>query len=183
MKNLSARLPTRQEATPVFSVVVFIIFSWTLYRMFWYVPSWLEYLSIWSVVITAAYILSFALLESCIIFGLLCLFLMVFPTRIIKEQFIAQSCSIVTGLSVAAFLLQRKMKLIYRLTYLQLLAYPVFFLFTIIILILVLAFVFRHFEFLARFVRGVAERMTIFLYVYVPLGCLGLLTVLFRSIF
>ena len=151
--------------------------------MFWYVPSWLTYLNIWSVVITAAYVLSFTLLESCIIFGLLCSLSIVFPRGIFKQQFVAQSCSIVTGLSLGAFLLQRKMRLIYRLTYLQILVYPVIILITILILILILAYVFRRFEFVARFICGIADRMIVFLYIYVPLGFLGLLVVLFRNIF
>jgi hypothetical protein len=182
MEKLSEKLPSRQEAVPVFAVVVFVVFSWTLYRMFWYIPSWLEYLSIWSVLITVAYVLSFALFESCVIFGISCLFSLFFPRRIFKQQFVVQACSIVAVLSIGAFLLQRKMKLIYRLTYLKVLVYPVFILIAILILILILSYIFRRFEFLSRFIRVVAERVTIFLYVYVPLGLFGLLIVIIRNV-
>jgi hypothetical protein len=34
--SLKAKLPTRPEALAVFSVIVFIVFSWTLYRVFWW---------------------------------------------------------------------------------------------------------------------------------------------------
>jgi hypothetical protein len=182
MEKFSEKLPSRQEATTVLSVVVFIIFSWTLYRMFWYVPSWLEHLSIWSVATTAAYVLSFALLESIIVFVLVCSLSLVFPRRIFKQQFTAQACSIVAGLSVGAYLLQRKMKLIYRLSYLELLVYPVMILLCLVILILILYYIFKRFEYIARFIRLLAERMTVFLYVYVPLGLLGWLVVIFRNI-
>ena len=182
MEKLSVRLPSRQDAVPVLSVIVFIVFSWTLYRMFWYIPSWLEYLSVWSVLITAAYVLAFALLESGIVFSLTCLLSFVLPPRLFRQQFIAQASSILVGLSIGAFLLQRKMKLIYRMTYPELLTYPVMILLSILALILILNYVFRRFESLTRFIRLVAERMTIFLYVYVPLGLLGLLIVMFRNI-
>jgi hypothetical protein len=183
MEKLSEKIPSRQEATPVFAVIVFVVFSWTLYRIFWYIPSWLEYLNIWSVVITAAYALSFALLESCVIFALLCFFSLVFPRKTLKSQFVVQASSIVAILTVGAFLLQRKIKLIYRLTYLELLVYPVLILIAILIPIFFLSCIFQRFEFLSRFVRAIAERMTIFLYVYVPLGLLGWLIVLMRNVF
>ena len=182
MEKISERLPSRQEATPVLSEIVFIVFSWTLYRMFWYVPSWLEYLSAWNVVLTAAYVLSFALFESVIVFGLICVLSFVLPQKIFRQQFIAQAGSIAAAISVGAFLLQRKMKVIYRLTHPELLIYPVFILIAILTLILLLSYVFRRFESLTRFIRIIAERMTVFLYVYVPLGILGLLIVVFRNI-
>src|SRR4030042_5643748 len=106
MEKISERFPSRQEATPVLSVIVFIVFSWTLYRMFWYVPSWLEYLSAWNVVITAAYVLSFALFQSVIVFGLICALSFVLPQKIYRQQFIAQACSIAVAMSICAFLLQ-----------------------------------------------------------------------------
>ncbi len=182
MVKFSQKIPSRQESIPVLSVIVFIVFSWTIYRMVWYVPSWLEHLSIWSVATTAAYVLSFALLESMFIFILLWLFSLFFPRRIFKQQFIAQACSIVVVLSVGAFLLQRKMKLIYRLTYTELLVYPAVILVFLVILVLILAYVFKRFESVTRFIRLLAERMTVFLYVYLPLGLLGWLVVIFRNI-
>jgi hypothetical protein len=182
LNALKSRLPSRSEALSVFSIFVFFVFSWTLYRTFFYVPSWLEYLSLWSVLVIVAYVLAFALLESALLLALLVFFSLFFPTKVFKEKYVLQGSSLAVLVCVGAVLLQRKINLVYRLELWQLLIYPLAGLLFSVLLVLLLAFLFRRFERLSRLVSALVERMVIFVYIYVPLGLLAVLVVLVRNI-
>lgn len=180
--SLKARLPSGQEALAVFSVIVFFAFSWTLYRVFWWVPSWLEYLSIWSVLVIIAYVLAFALFESLAVFSLVVILGLLFPQKYFKDQFIVQGSALSVLLGVVAFLVQRKVSLIYRLELWQTLAYPAMILIGAIALVPIISFVFKRFNRLSHLALAVAERMTIFAYLYIPMGLIGVLVVIARNL-
>lgn len=180
--SLKARLPTRQEALAVFSVIVFIVFSWTLYRVIWWVPSWLEYLSIWSILIILAYVLAFALFESLAVFSLIVFLGLLFPKKYFKDQFIVQGSALSALLGVVAFLVQRKISLIYRLELWQTLTYPALILIGVIALVPIISIVLKRINLLSRLALVIAERMTIFAYLYVPLGLIGALVVIARNL-
>jgi hypothetical protein len=182
INSLKAKLPSRQEAFAVFSVILFIVFSWTLYRVFWWVPSWLEYLSIWGILIIVSYVLAFALFESLAVFILVATIGLILPKKYFKDQYIVQGCSLAALLGLVAFLVQRKISLIYRLELWQTVAYPWLILLGILALVPVISMVFKRFQGLARLALAVAERMTIFAYVYMPLGLIGLLVVVIRNL-
>lgn len=187
MSNLTqkaaSRLPDRSEITPVFSAVVFIFFSWSLYRMFWQVPSWLYYLKVWDVLILAAYVVSFALFESLVVMGFMLFLAFILPARYLKERFIVQGSLLVFLIGAGAVALQRKIGVIYKQEIWQILAYPALALIALIGLIIAAAFIFNRFPHLARLAAGLADRMTIFAYIYVPMGLLGLAVVIWRNIF
>jgi hypothetical protein len=179
---LRTRLPSRQELLPVFATCAFFVFSWTLYRMFWYVPSWLEYLSVWSVLSIAAYLLAFALLESACLAGFTALFGLLFPRRLFRERFTALGSSLAGLMCAGAFLVQRRINLVYRLELWQLIVYPLAALVGLALAALLLSGLFGRFPRLQRTVESLAERMTIFAYLYIPLGILGLAVVIVRNL-
>ena len=150
--------------------------------MFWQVPSWLDYLTIWNILTITAYVLAFTLFESATIIGLLLLISLIFPAKYFKEKFIAQSMAVVSVLSLAAFLLQRKMRIIYKLELWQLIVYPILVVLAMVLLIFVSSFIFDRVPILARFATAIADRMVIFAFIYVPLGLFGLIVVVLRNI-
>ena len=180
--NLKAKLPSRQEALAVVSVIVFIVFSWTLYRTFWWVPSWLEYLNIWSILIIVAYVMAFALFESLALMSLIVILSLLFPKRIFKDQFVAQGSALSVMLGLGAFLIQRKVSLIYRLELWQTLLYPGLVVVGVILLVFILSFLFTRVHLLSRLALAVTDRMTIFAYLYIPLGLVGWLVVMARNL-
>jgi hypothetical protein len=182
LNAIKSRLPTRQEILPVFAVFAFFGFSWALYRMFWYVPSWLEYLSLWKVLTIAAYVLAFALVESIVMTGLIALFSLAFPPRMFKDHFVLQGCGLASLVSLASVLLQRKISLVYRLEIWQMILFPAGFLVFLVGFVLLANWLVRRFPVLLRLGNTLAERMTIFAYLYAPLGLLGLLIVIFRNV-
>jgi hypothetical protein len=181
-RKLAARLPTRAEALPVFSIFVFLIYSWALYRMFWYMPSWLEYLSIGSILIIAAYTLGFALIESVVMMGAALFLCLIFPARLFRQQFVAQGSALALALGAGAYLVQRQVSMIYDWKVWQVYAGIGAVLAAMIILILVTAWLFRRFSRLPHLLCAFAERMTIFAVLYIPLGVIGLVVVIIRNL-
>jgi hypothetical protein len=182
LKIIKSRFPNRWEILPVFAVFLFFGFSWTLYRMFWYVPSWLEYLNIWKVITISAYVMAFGLAESIFMTGGLILFSLFFPDRIFKKHFILLGSSLAVLISIAAILLQRKINLVYRLELWQTITYPIAVLAGLVCSVLVLSWIYQRFPLFASSVKSAADRMTVFLYFYVPLGLAGWTVVLIRNV-
>ena len=83
--RLRARLPSQNQVFLVFSVIVFVVFSWTLIREFFQVPSWLKYMVLGDILVITAYILAFALFESLLVLGFLLMLSGVFPVKIFRD--------------------------------------------------------------------------------------------------
>ena len=181
-EHLESKLPSMQEVLPVLSVIVFIVFTWTLYRMFFQVPSLLFYMRVWDVLIISAYVLAFALFESMVVLGLLLIFSLVFPAKYFKDNFVAQGSTVVLMISMGAVALQRKMKIMYRLDGWELILYPFVLLTAIVFVIFAASYIYDRFKILPRIINTVAERMIVFVLLYVPLSILGLLVVFVRNI-
>lgn len=179
---IRSRLPTRQETLPVFAVFVFFGFSWALYRLFWYIPSWLEYLNVSKILTILAYVMAFALIESLLLTAGVVFFSLFFPPHLFKEKFALMGSSLAALLGIAAVLLQRKINLVYRQELWQLIAYPLAFLLLLAVAVLLLGLLFRRFPSLARFTLAVLDRLTIFTYFYVPLSLIGLVVVILRNL-
>jgi len=182
-QRIRSKLPSGQEIIPVYSSIAFICFSWSLYRMFYQVPSWLYYLNIWDVLVLAAYVLSFALIESLLVLGFLLLLSIVLPAERFKDKFAIQGSTAALLIGAGAVALQRKIGIVYKLEVWQILVYPVLALALLIGLILVAAYIYDRFQILARLASALVERMTVFAYIYAPLGLLALVVVLLRNIF
>lgn len=184
---LLARLPQRSEALPVFATLVFCVYSWTLYRFFYQLPSWLNYLNLGGVAIIAAYVLSFALFESAVMMVFVLALNFVFPLRIFRQRFVTQGSMVALALSAAAVLLQRKIGILYDLQLWQLVAAPFIVLAVLVMLILLAPLVYDRLTFkgskiLPRLLNEIAERMVVFTYIYVPLGLIGWVIVIIRNV-
>jgi len=181
-EKLKSRLPSPQEILPVFSTIVFFVFTWALYRMFYQVPAWLYFLSLLNILILTAYVLAFALFESGVMLVFLLFLSFVFPARLYKDKFVAQSAALVALVSIGAVLVQRKIGSIYQMVLWKLIAYPLFFLVGVVLFIAVTSFVFDRFSWFPRFIASIADRLTIFSYVYVPLSLISLAVVIIRNL-
>ena len=183
LKSLKSKLPTRQEVLPVFSVIIFFVFTWTLYTMFYYLPSWLGDMYTWDILILSSYVFAFALLESLIVLGGMVVMALLLPARFFKDKFVAQGGFLAVLVSLAAYLIHPKLGDALPLRLLHLVQISIIALVGTVILIFLLSFLFDHLPGLTRVVNAFAKRMTIFAYFYLPLGLLSLFVVLLRIIF
>lgn len=182
-KFLKSKFPDRSEALQVFSVILFLVFSWAIYMIFYVLPAWLMEMTAVEILTVCAYVFSFALLESLFVLGGMALLSLALPARIFKQKFVPQGSLLTILLGAAAYLIHpRTAELIqFRLLYLALT--PLIVLAGIIILTFFLAFLFERLPGLMRAVTALAERMTIFVYIYLPLGVLSLFVVFLRLLF
>ena len=180
---IKLKLPTRQEILPVFSVIIFFVFTWTLYTMFYYLPSWLGDMYTRDILILSTYSFAFALLESLTVLGVMVVLALLLPARFFKDNFVAQGGFLAILVSLAAYLIHPKLGDAIPLRLLYLVQISIISLIGTVILIVLLSFLLDRLPGLTRIVNAIAEGMTIFAYIYLPLGLLSLLVVLLRIIF
>ena len=181
--TLGRRIPGKLQIFPVFSVIVFFVFTWALYSLAYQVPSWLGYLSIWNVMTLVVYILAFALFESAIVLSFVLLLCLVVPARYFKEIFIAQGSAIVIVLSGVALLVQYNFPLLYSLGFWQSIVIILLFLVALAAIVWLFASLIRRFSRLQRLLEALATRMVVFGYFYFTFGLLSLAVVLVRIVF
>ena len=182
-QTLTARLPAIQQIWPVFSIIIFIDYTWVLYRFFFQVPSWLYYMKAGNLLVLFAYALSFSLIESFLVLLLVLLLCMIFPARYFKEKFIPQGSFQVLIITVLAYALRQRIEEFSKMEAWILIAIPVVAFLILTLSVIILSKIFERFWRIPKWVSSLAERMTIFLYLYPPLGVLGLLVVVVRNIF
>jgi len=133
--------------------------------------------------VLTAYVLSFALIESLVVLLAPLICSLVFPARLFKDKFVSQGSMVVFVLSAAAVMIQRKIGLIYKWELGEIIGYPFALLVALLVFILVINYVLERLDFLQSVIIKLTERMTVFLYIYIPLGLLGSVVVFLRNIF
>jgi hypothetical protein len=187
LKNLSSafaeRIPARSQVFPIFSIIVFFVFTWALYRISDQVPSWLRYVNFWNIVALFFFVLASAFLESLAVLGFVLLICLVFPVRFFKGIFVAQGSALVVILSLAAILLQYNTYVIYSLQFWPLIGCTLLFLIGLLAFMPLFAALVKHSGRLQALLEAFASRMRVFGYLYTVIGLISLLVVLVRLIF
>ena len=151
--------------------------------MFFQLPSWLSYLSLTNVLSLSAYVLMFALFESLFLLGILLVFGAILPKSWLRKDFAVQGSTLTGVAALGAYLVQRKVGLLYKLSPEQLLLNTLLSLLGLILTLAISAFVYQRLPRLQSWVRSLSERMTVFAYIYIPLGVLSLVVVILRNLF
>jgi hypothetical protein len=183
MRKIKSKLPTRQEVFAVFSVAVFITFTWAIYRMFYQVPSWLFYLNLNNILTISAYVVGFAFLESAFLLGFLIILPIVYPERYFKKKFVAQSSIILLALTIGALLYQQNIGMLKKWGLVELILFMAAFLASVTSLIVIFSHLFDRFTRFKGIIDAMAERLTVFSLIYLPMGILGLVIMFARNIF
>lgn len=172
------RLPSLQQAVLVWAVCAFPVFSWAIYQFLEQMPGWLTYLAIWDVLSIFAYVQAFALVESLLIVLALVVLAAMLPGRLLRNHFVSLSTAILilTTLWVLAAQYNDGVLRVLPMRTLVLLlgAYVVS---------IIVAFVLVHrYPSLRKGAIALAERFSVLLYLYVPVGLIGLIVVILRNI-
>jgi hypothetical protein len=171
------RMPNSQQIAAVYGVIVLVVYGWTIYWYLWKLPSWLYFMTLTEMLVAFAYAMAVNFLESVLILLvpiLLCLFL---PSRWFRDQFVAQGAILVVLILVA---LMQYLKIITSLQDLP----PGIGRMALLVMvgIVFLVFLVGRIGFLGKVIAEIANRATIFLYIFMPISALSLLVVLFRNI-
>jgi hypothetical protein len=175
------RFPDSQSILGVYSVIVFLVYSWTLFTSFYKLPSWLFYLTVSQVFSIYAYTFSLNLIESILILALvLFLDLTLFAALRNKDEFQPRSIFL-----ILVCLLSSMRRLVLFKEYKDTMSFLdsefAWWILTIVFGVLSAVFAAR-FEWCKRFFRVVSDRMSVFLYIYIPLSLISFIVVLFRNL-
>lgn len=84
---MSKRLPPFSEIVPVFALVAFLFYGWSLVVFLWKVSGWIFFLNIGEITVILAYQLTTNLFESIIFVALLVFVAAALPGRFLKDDF------------------------------------------------------------------------------------------------
>jgi hypothetical protein len=178
MQFLRDRLPHRKEIISVLGVSLFVCHSWSIRGFLNDLPSLLLYFRSLEIAVIFAYMMAFAFLESLLVTAGLGLVGALLPSKWLKEGFAYKSLIAVLVGAGAAILLQKNLRYDFP-SIKMLILYSVVPLILIVVLIVLSWF----WSPLQRILLDVLDRLSIMLYIYVPLGLLSLVVVVFRNLF
>jgi hypothetical protein len=179
LATFKKHLPPRQDLLPVFGTVLFPVFSWSIIWFFQKMPGWQPFLSIWDILSILAYGLAFALLESLAVLGLVLILAAILPARVLRAHFVPLGSTLVLGLTFWAIVFQ----LIFDpvINYWSGGEFALWFGMALVFIILTMLLVHRSGQ-IQGIVTALADRLTVFVYLYVFLGLLGVVVVAVRNI-
>lgn len=176
---LKSHLPSRDAVIPVFAVIAFLVYGWTMVVFLWKLPSWILFLTLDEILAVFAYSMVSALLESLAALAILLLACLILPSRWLQDVFVTR------GTTAALFGLGSMMLYMYRFAIVGddlLLSLPLWSL-AGLLLTLLTAFLSPRLRVWVHAAAWFSDRLTIFLYLFLPLSLVSLLIVIYRNIF
>lgn len=176
---IKKRFPTQVEVRLVFGVIAFVVFGWAIWNFLYELPSQLLNTRWMGIIFNFMALMATALLESIFVGIGLAFLSFLLPMKWFKEGFSYKSFVTLCVMVGVIFWYRRvfvnddffpAMEIVYR-------GLAIFF-FSWVALLLI----FHYGKPLQRFVLSLEERMEVFLYLYIPLGIIGLLTILVTSV-
>lgn len=180
MTSILRRFPATSAILQVYAVITAPIFGWTITSWLWKLPSWLNFLTPGEITAIFFYAMLTAFLESvliCSVFLLLCLLL---PPQLFRDHYVVRGTWVALGLCLS-ILGNGVWRAMTRFTYaeISLLIWS----FVSLIIIVLLAFVSTRVRFMTLLAAWISDRLTIFLYLLIPLSILSVLVVVIRNTF
>jgi hypothetical protein len=180
IKLFLERLPDSKSILGVYAVIVTLVYSWTLFTSFYKLPSWIFYLTISQILSVYAYSFSLDLVESILALGgILSLEFTLFLALRNREEFQARSI-----LAVLVVLISSMLRLALFQTYEDIDAFLsgelIWWGITLPLGMLLAVFAPKSRR-VRNILESIAERTTIFLYIYLPLSFISLIVVIARN--
>ncbi len=167
-------------------MVAFAVFSWTVRGFLFKIPAFTLYFGLSSDLAILSYMFAFALLESLLITSLLLILATLLPAKFLRDGFAYKGFVIVLVATIAMILFELNYKVE---DFKDILAGNYSSVPPFVIGLIVAAFALYGLLRLSRFSRrlqGIAtfltDQLSLFTYIYVPLGVIGLAVVLVRNL-
>lgn len=168
------RLPAKNEMFLVLSTAAFLIFTWSVRTLFFNFPAFLLSYAVGEILVIAAYMLAFALLESLLVTLFLIVISMILPGGLFKDGFSYKASFFLIAFGVVSIHMQNVMTNQPKADFLLLELGRALALWLIPVLLV------RYVGVVRKVVLDILDRLTIFSYIYLPLGIVSLLVVAFR---
>jgi hypothetical protein len=173
---LKRRIPARNEVVLVFSIAAFCLFSWELRNYFYQFPAFMLSYRLDNLLSIATYALSFALFETMLTMAVMLLLAFILPGFALRDGFGYKGSFFILACAVTSIRLQLLMSNQPK---------PQFLLMELARLLtmwLVPVLLIQFIPAVRKIVLDILDRMTIFNYVYIPLGGISLLIVVIRNL-
>jgi hypothetical protein len=162
-----------KDFIPVCGVVVTLVYGWSLYRFLWVLTGWVNYLTAEEITGIFFYSLTVSLVDSSIVLFTLVGLSFLLPPKWLRDHFVFR------GSFSALYILIFAMYLTLNTIPLDQLGVQ--------LLVALVGLVFLHlvvgrFQRLRLLIEAIADRSIVFLYIYIPLSVLGIISVIIRNI-
>lgn len=181
MEKLFARLPERRSILGVYATAMFLVYGWTLIASFWKVPSWLYSLRLGDILSVYAYSFVIDFVESLLLVGIALFVGALLPTRWWNARFAAYGTLwilILMGSMMLRLYTNRSPDTWEGFVSGQGGWWGSTFLLALAINLLV-----ARISLFRRALEDLAERLVVFIYIYIPLTVLATLVVFGRILF
>ena len=181
MKNFRTRLPDRRSIIGVYAAAVFLVYGWTLLASFWKVPSWMFFLKVGEILSVYAYSFAIDFAESILLLFTMLLIGILLPKNWWNDQFTSKGIvwiSVLLGSIMLRLYTNRSPELWEEFVYNQWAWWGY-----TVLLGIVLSLLFSRVNWLRRGLEKLADRLVVFLYIYMPLTALSIIVVFARNIF
>ncbi len=177
--SLLEKIPKPQKLSPVYAIVVLMVYSWTILWFFWKLSSWSAFLRMDEIFIIFAYSISVNFIESLLVFSLLVGVSLLLPKKWFHDQFVARGTALVLlglgYLMYIASLLQQKAD--FPRTFILRSSIPV------LAAIVLLVYFSAKVGFVRTLLEEIANRAVIFLYITLPVSIISVIIVILRNLF
>jgi len=177
LRIIGKRFPGLGEILPVLGATLFACHGWSLRGFFNELPSFMLYFKFGEIATIFAYMMAFALLESLIVVGGLCLLGALLPPKWLRDGFAYKGFVVVAVGAVAAVRFQRAL----RNTYPPVQTLMIYLLVPLAIMAIVII-VAQNAENIRRVLLDISDRFSIMLYVFLPIGLVSLFVVVARNL-
>ena len=170
------RLPSLPDIMSVYAVIATMLFTWSTLVFLWYLPSWMHFMTLGDLLPVFCYVMTASFVESLTFLLVLLLLCVLLPSNFLRNEFIPRGTTI--SLVVIGLIMLRN-------------RFPgsgmIDFFFSINGLVLILAVILAAFlstriALVRRALISFSDRLTIFLYILIPLCLFSLVVILIRNI-
>jgi hypothetical protein len=181
--NFIKKIPPRREILPVYSLILFIVFSWSIFRILFQIPSWLYSHSKTGIVFLSAYVFSFDLIESTLVLFFVFLVCIIMPRYFLYDRFVAQGSILVLTCTAWALIIQFQRDYLHKRDLAELVVWIILFTLSLVLISSFSSYFLRKNESLQTAIEALADRMIVFGWLYISVGLISLVILLARNIF
>jgi hypothetical protein len=177
LELIKLRFPKRSDMLAVFGVVVFVSYSWSLLGFLNKLSSFLLHFTLGEISNILTFMMAFTLVESLAVTSVLVLLAAVLPSSWLRDGFALKGFVIVLIATATSILFQRSLEDDYPSTLLLVAV-------TLIPLVVTIAALaaLRSMPRVRNILVNIQDRILIMLFVYVPIGLISMVVVMYRNL-
>ena len=166
------RLPRFPDIVSVYAVIASMLFAWAMLLFFWYVPSWLHFMSFDDLFSVFCYVMASSFIESISFLSLLLAASFFLPQKYLRDEFVPCGTAI-TLCAIGLIMLYDSNKINISLSKFA----------AILVLSTVIAsFLSTKIYPMRKALIWLSDRLTVFLYILIPLSVLSIFAIIIRNI-